>query len=256
MTKEELNKYQSLANFGNKKAIYKMYEYYYQNMEYEKGFLLLKRFENDLDIVLLNKLAMCYSHGLGVSKSKEMAKDIYLKSYEMGDVTGGYNLALILIKEENYLQAIKYLTYGVYKDHIKSTLLLADLYGNGLGVIKNRDIAISLYNKVLENGDYSVYDKIGKLYYLDKDYFNAFKYFSLGAKKLDPEALYHLGICYCKAEGTPRDIKKAIYYYELGANANHVKCIKNLIFHYENGVGVIANKKKVEYYKKKIANIN
>ena len=255
MEKDEINRYLSQANFGNKHAIAKVYDYYFKNEEYEKGFLLLKRFEKDLDNELLRKLAACYIHGLGVLKSIDMGKEIYLRAYENGDTSSGYNLALIYVKEEDYSSALPLLSYGVYQNHKNSILLLAELYSNGLGVIKSRDIAISLYNKILESGDYLIYDKIGRLYYRDEEYFEAVKYFTLGANKLDPEAIYHLGVCYSKGQGVPQDIRKAVYYYELGASANHIKCMKNLILHYEKGVGVMINTKKADYYKKKIASL-
>ena len=255
MNKEELTRTIALANYGNKAAINRLYDYYVVNQEFEKGFLTLKRLENHLDSDALRKLAYSYLHGLGVSVSIDKAKEYYEKSYELGDVLSGYNLALIYIKEEKYMEALEYLSYGVYQNHMKSTSLLADMYAKGVGVNKNIDIALNLYNKILATGDYKIYDKIGRMYYQEKDYYQAFKYFSLGAKKLDPDALYHLGICYSKGEGVAQDIAKAIYYYDLGAGQNHEKCLKNLILHYEKGLGVPINLRKVEIYKNKLKQI-
>lgn len=253
MRKDELIKIKNLANYGNKEAINTLYDFYCDNEEYEKGFLLLKAQEKYLDNEALRKLAYAYLHGFGVEHSINEAKKYYQIAYENGDPVSGYNLALLLMKQKDYLNAISYLSYGVYQNHLRSISLLAEIYANGLGVDRNSEIAIGLYRKLLDNGDYLINDKIGKIYYQDGDYVEAVKYFTNGAKKLDPEALYHLGICYSKGQGLPMDTSKAIYYYELGAAQNHTKCIKNLIFHYEKGVGVMINTRKVEIYKNKLA---
>ena len=40
------------------------------------------------------------------------------------------------------------------------------------------------------------------------------------------------------------DNVKAVNYYEMGAKANHAKCIYNLALHYQKGIGVKVDEEK------------
>ena len=99
---------------------------------------------------------------------------------------------------------------------------------------------------MLFRSDISSYDEIGKIYYSKKDYLNAVHYFELGTNYFEPNAIYHLAICYSKGEGAHLDLQKAINLYEIGISKGHARCAYNLAFLYKNGLGVKIDDEKYE----------
>ena len=252
MTSTELERYQSLATVGNIEAIHRLVDHYLEVKDYEKAFLNANRFSYFKDKDGFRKIGYFYEHGFHVEKNIEKAMEFYQKAYVLGDYVAGYNLAILYIKENEYLEAVKYLALGVYNEHISSIKLLADIYFKGLGVYKNIDVALKLYLSLLSKGDLSIIDKIGQIYYQKEDYYNAIKFFEQGYKNNDLDSIYHLAVCHAKAKGTNLDLGKAISLYELGAKNGHKKCIKNLAIHYQNGIGVKQDKKRSEQLLKQI----
>lgn len=241
MTNEELLLYKEKIQHGNVDAIFVVANYYYENQEYEKAFLTISRFKYQYSKEGFKKLGYYYEKGIGTAIDYKKAYEYYLKAYEMGDIGAGFNIALMFYKQGKYEECIKYLVEGRINNHLPSLRLLGELYYKGIGVDQNNQIAIQIYKAIVELGDKSYIDKIGKLYYQMEEYYEAFKYFSLGSEILDYDCIYHLAICYSKGQGVSQDIPKAIYYYEIGANNNHVGCIYNLAIHYQNGIGVSVN---------------
>ena len=247
--------YEEKSRFNNVEAILFLVDYYLKNDEKNKAFELLKKFENIPDKEGKRKLAYFYQYGIGIETDLDKAISIYEQAYELGDLIAGYNLALIYTNKKRYDLAVSYLTFGRINNHVSSIKVLGDLYRLGLGVEKNVDIAVNLYKEALELGDESLYDQIGIIYYQKKQYLEAFDYFTKGANKLDKNALYHLGICYSKGEGTYLDIQKAIKYFELAIKQGDEHSLYNLALIYREGIGVNKDIEKSENYMKRYENI-
>ena len=251
MQNNDLNELQSLAQLGNVEAIKKLAKFYYDAGNYNLAFQCASRFTFVKDIEGYRLLAKYYEKGIGVEIDLNKALYYYQLAFDLGDYVSGYLLALRHVKDNKYDLAIKYLPLGVYNDYVPSIKLLADCYLQGWGIIKNHQIALNLYEKLLSLGENRYNDQIGKIYYQDGDYYKAFTYFEKGANLFDLEAIYHLAICYAKGQGTALDNKKAIYYYEIGEKNNHPKCIYNLAIHYQKGIGVNVDLEKANMLFKK-----
>ena len=244
MNDEELLLCKERVKYGDPDSIIALTNYYLENSDYQRAFLVISRFAYLDHAEGFKKLGYFYEKGYGTPVDDEKAIFYYQKAYEKGDVSAGFNIALLYYKNKKYGDSVAYLVNGRLNNHIPSISLLAELYLKGLGVDKSVEIAINLYYEIIALGECSYYDKVGKIYYQIGEYYKAVEHFNLGAEKLDYDAIYHLAICYSKGQGVPLDIAKAIYYYEIGARNNHPGCIYNLAMHYEKGIGVQQNKEK------------
>ena len=241
MDKRELQELQEAAGGGNAMANKQLVDYYLSIGENEMAFLAASRFEYLLNPVGYRTLGNFYLKGLGVPADLEKAKKYFQKGFSSGDVDSGYNLAVILCRENKQSDAIAYLVSGVSQSHIPSIKLLANLYLNGKGVTKNEDIAINLLIKTIELGDVDVSDKLALLFYKQEKYIEAFKYFQIGVNAKNVDAIYHLGLCYAKGYGVKQDFVMARQFYQMGANLKEARCLYNLAIYYRQGIGVDTN---------------
>ena len=241
MTEYELNVLIDKVSAGDVEALVALIDYYLSIGEKKKAELEAERLKYIPHFLAYRKLANLAFLGTFKEPNYELAKQYYQKAFDMGDNVSGYNLALLLTKENNSSEALKYLTDGVSKDYIPSLKLLASLYLKGDGVTKDLTISLSLLQKAQELGDDSVITPIGKVYYLMGEYDKAFDCFSMGTARKDLDAIYHLGLCYAKGLGTTQDLNKSRFYYEMGANLNDPNCLYNLSIYYRNGISVEQN---------------
>ena len=229
------------ASVGDVTAICSLVDYYISNKEIEKAKLEAERLRFISSPFSYRKLANLALQGEIEKEDKELAKSYFQKAFELGDSDSGYNLALLFIKENKPNEAIPYLTSGISNDHIPSIKLLALLYLKGEGVSKDLTISISLLKRAYQLGDDSVVTSIGKIYYQMGVYDLSLRYFSLGAGRKDPTALYYYALCFAKGLGTVQDLDKAKVFYEMGANLNEPNCLYNLSLYYRNGIGCDVN---------------
>ncbi len=241
MTEYELNALIDKVSAGDVEALVTLIDYYLSIGETKKAELEAERLKYIHHYLAYRKLANLAFLGTFNKPDYELSKEYYQKAFDMGDNVSGYNLALLLTKENNSEEALKYLTDGVSKDYIPSLKLLASLYLKGDGVTKDLTISLSLLQKAQELGDDSVITSIGKIHYLMGDFEEAFNCFSLGAAQKDKDAIYHLGLCYAKGLGVNQDLNKSRFYYEMGANLNEPNCLYDLSVYYRNGISVEQN---------------
>ena len=241
MDKNELTTLQELASLGHIYAIDKLVKYHLDNKDHKNAFLVASRYEFFSDSNGFKTLGYFYQKGIGTETDLNKAVSFYKKGYELGDYSCGYNLALIHHRNKEYIDSLSYLINGTENNHIPSIKLLANMYLNGEGVIKNNDIAINLYKKAIELGDISSIDLLARIYYSLGDYSNSFKYFSLGADHDDLDSIYHLGLSYAKGLGVKQDFVRAKKYYEIGANHLEPRCLYNLSIYYRKGIVVPQN---------------
>ena len=241
MTEQELNVLIDKVSAGDVEALITLIDYYLSIGEKNKAELEAERLKYIPHYLAYRKLANLAFLGTFKEPNYQLAKEYYKKAFEMGDNVSGYNLALLLTKENKTSEALKYINCGVEQNYIPSLKLLASLYLKGDGVQKDLNTSLSLLQKAQELGDDSVVTSMGKIYYLMGDYTKAFNCFSDGAIKKDLDAIYHLGLCYAKGLGTTQDLSKSRFYYEMGANLNEPNCLYNLSIYYRNGIGVEQN---------------
>lgn len=241
MQEIELNRLIDRASVGDAEAIISLIDYYISINDKKRAILEAERLKYVRSSLAYRKLANLALTGVLETADTSKAKEYYSKAFDLGDEISGYNLALLLIKENRASEAIYYLSHGVANDYIPSIKLMASLYLKGEVVMKDLHIAFSLLKKAFELGENSVVASLGKISYQLGDYEAAFKYFNIGVNHHDLDAIYHLGLCYAKGLGTAQDLSKSRFYYEMGANLNEPNCLYNLSLYYRNGIGVEQN---------------
>ena len=245
-----LDNLRELAASGKLDAIIELVDFYLKNEKYSQAYQTAVRFEYLPYKEGYRKLAYFYQNGIGTEQNSEKALALYKKAYEMGDAPSGYNLALISYKNKEYTEAISYLSGGIEENYLPSIKLLANMYINGYGIIKDHSIAIKLLLKAYELGDKNSLDSIAKLYYVSGDYEKSFEYFNLGLQEKIPDCIYHLALSYAKGLGTKQDLVMARRTYEIGANLNEPRCLYNLAQYYKNGIGGVQNLELAETLEK------
>lgn len=76
------------------------------------------------------------------------------------------------------------------------------------------------------------------------------------SRKQDPDELFNLGLKYQNGLGVKRDYPKAIIYYFIAADQNHVEAQSNLGYMYHQGLGTEKKYCKALYYYKLAAKQN
>lgn len=117
------------------------------------------------DTTATNKLALLYAN----EHQPEKAKEVYIKSFEKGDIFAAQYLSNVSLKDEKYDEVIKYAKPLADKGNKEISYALGSAYLK----LKQYDNAI----KYLRLDSTSVYtkDPLGQAYYDKKDYANAEK---------------------------------------------------------------------------------
>lgn len=117
------------------------------------------------DTTATNKLALLYAN----EHQPEKAKEVYIKSFEKGDIFAAQYLSNVSLKDEKYDDVIKYAKPLADKGNKEISYALGSAYLK----LKQYDNAI----KYLRLDSISVYtkDPLGQAYYEKKDYANAEK---------------------------------------------------------------------------------
>ena len=90
--------------------------------------------------------------------------------------------------------------------------------------------------------------------YAKGDFEKAFGIAKLLAAQGNIDAKYELGGMYYKGQGTSKNMKKAIFWWEQSGEQGHVKAQENLVYMYRSGKEIQQNDKKYLYWLKKSAN--
>lgn len=102
---------------------------------------------------------------------------------------------------------------------------LATLYQDGLGVPRNTEEAIRLFESASGHGLTIAKHNLGLVYFegkgVDIDYARATAYFEEAAKLGLPESLYQLGVMALTGEGTKKDASLARSYFKQAAQKDH-----------------------------------
>ncbi|RHZ73610.1 hypothetical protein Glove_230g41 [Diversispora epigaea] len=123
-----------------------------------------------------------------------------------------------------------------------STLSLANMYLNGLGVEKNTNKAFQIYSKVADEGSLLALNSMAYCYKngfgVEKNPEKAFELYLKAAGKGNPLAQFNAGYCYGKGIGIEKNETKGFQWIEKSARAGNINAINEVGYSYENGIGV------------------
>lgn len=145
---------------------------------------------------------------LGANGGDRKAQYYLSKFYEFG-----------LLGEYDMSQAYKWLKCAAEQNESRALLRLSLWYRIGCYVHRDLSRGWELLQKAAELGEVEAYVQIAREYetgstVVDRDLFQAIKYYELAASAHHPEALYRLAVLYCEGEAVPQDLDRAIRYLE------------------------------------------
>ena len=123
------------------------------------------------------------------------------------------------IIDTNYKKAFFYLSKGVSKKDKNCLESLGDMYYWGLHVSEDREKAFSLYDQSIEEGNISIYYKLGKLYEEENNLEQALVNYYKGYGHGDINSTQRLGVMYLNGIGVKKDKKKALEYIEIAVES-------------------------------------
>lgn len=129
----------------------------------------------------------------------------------------------MVMEQHEFEERVAILKEGADAGNVEAMRLLGDLYYQGpSGNDKNIRDALPYWQRAVDNGDFSVANKVAVAYKngwgCEKNVKEAFRYFKMNADRGAKDALYLIGDAYEHGEmGCPKDEVTAIKYYEQAA---------------------------------------
>lgn len=165
-------------------------------------------------------VAECYQDGKGVTENQDKAIEWYQKAYEChGEVAGpaAFVLGCMYGNQGNMEKAFAWYSKGAAEGLDWCMCSLANCYRDGEGVSQDLEKAMEWYQKTYDchgtvAGDAA--NQIGRLYYLDGNYEEAFGWQCKGVEEGCMDAMFNLAGLYRDGEGVGKDYDKAIEWYE------------------------------------------
>lgn len=195
-------------------------------------------------------------------------------------LTGDYGI------QKSNKKAFYYLSEAAKGDNMNALFEVSDLYYFGVGTRKSIKKAIECCKAAADKGhpeaQYSMWlhfcddeakisyeeaygylmsaartglkeanNYLGKIFYADECFDEAFHYFEFAADKGCIDAMFRLGECYFYGEGTEKNLEKAFELYIKAAEYHHDAATYCVALCYDYGYGTQKNKKLAfEWYKK------
>lgn len=109
------------------------------------------------DAAAQHQLALLYSNGQGVKKSKKKARDWFVKAASQGYVESKYELGKLYstgrLKEAAYVVGANWFKEAANENHDKAQYALGMLYNDGKGVERNPELALAWFAKSAKLGN-------------------------------------------------------------------------------------------------------
>lgn len=161
-----------------------------------------------------------YNDAKKAYKNKDYTRsaELYKEACDAHDNKACLNLGIQYLEgqgiNKNEKTAYSLFNYLCKKDVAKACHNLGYMYANNIGTTKNLTKAISLYEKGCALKDYEACYSLGTQYFTNKDYNNAFKYYSIASANNNTYADHGLGSMYYKGFGVTQNTEKAIKYFK------------------------------------------
>ena len=238
--------YEKSAELGNSRAQFKagrMNEYQdVPNFQpnYEKAMKYYQMAAENGYVPAYERIGRLYEYGNGVEKSEEKALEWRCKAIEKGDI-GSYYWMMGYHNGNIPQQIIDSLNIAAKDGNSDAKRALAEMYLKGQAECEDKQIAISIYKDVAEEGDLNAQYKLALLYmqkhlplhqyYVEHDLQKAIDLFNSILTSYEekpyrdngalPEIIvgshYNLAFLYKKGKGLPKDEDKALEHFTKAA---------------------------------------
>ncbi|GJJ80486.1 tetratricopeptide repeat protein [Pasteurella canis] len=147
------------------------------------------------------------------------AFELILPLAQKGDYQAQANLGILYARgqgvEQDFEKAYWWFSEAAEKGSIKAINNLAVFYLQGNSVKKDIQHSIKLFEKTANSGSQDAMMVLGQIYENElKQLSNAFKWFKKAAEAGNHDAQYRLAMMYEKGEGTKKNKKQAVYWYQ------------------------------------------
>ncbi|RHZ79850.1 hypothetical protein Glove_140g77 [Diversispora epigaea] len=175
-----------------------------------------------------------YKHGIGTVVDYQMAfKFFSLTSNKIIDTSSSNSSSLRKL-------------YNANKEI--STISLADMYSDGLGVKKDAKKAFQIYSKVADEGSSIAMNFVACCYEdgdgVEKNEENAFKLYLKSIERGNIAAQSNVSSCYENGLGITKDVTKSFQWALKSSLAGNINAMVDVGWHYDNGVSVCKDKKE------------
>lgn len=144
-----------------------------------------------------------------ISELRRILKDLCSSGYPYDYCNYGELMLKSALKEDDYKEAIEYLTRASEMGWADADLLLGQMYRDGNTEERNIEKAIVYLTKAAENGNNKAMFMLGDLYYdgkfLKKNSEEAFKWYLKSASVGNARSQYQVGMMYSSGEGVEKD---------------------------------------------------
>lgn len=200
---------------------------FYNDTDYAKALTIYEEIANNFDINYADKVGYMYYNGLGTAKNPSKAIEWGKKAADNGNHEAQIRVGYMLLRSEQYKEAAKY-----YHDAEKYITLdpetkndLGYLYFNGLGVLRDIDLAKKYWESAANSGVVNSQVALGNMYYIgdgvEQNYKEAHKWYSMAAKKGELNSQYAIAYMYENGLGVEKNLKEAFRCYKSAAEKGH-----------------------------------
>jgi len=240
----------------NDKNFFDLINFYEKQGNLEKAFYYAQLGAKNFYPLCQCKIAYMLENGIGTSKDEIESHKYYGLASSMGNIDAKHNLAIQYLYgigcKTNIQKGMWLLEELASINHLKSLLLLSQIYSNGKLVQKDNELSFEYLLKAFEAGDEKHYHLIGLSYFngigVERNAKKAFDFFVLGSEVDNPICFYYLGVMFTKGIEVEKDLSKAYYYFLKGANLEEPRCMFNLGTYYQTGSYVEKDEEKAKYW--------
>ena len=202
-------------------------------------------------------LAKAYQYGLGKEEDFPLALDYYHRAAGHGVVQAMVALGEMYFNGQGVAEDYDIANYWFEKalaadaEQPEALGHLGMAYYYGWGKAADLDKAREYLEKAVEAGEENVMFVLGRVYYDQEDYENAWRYFQKAAvdgNEAQEEAEDRLGDMYRFGEGVKKDLVKAVEWYKKGAEHGSEWAMCSLGYMLEHGEGVEVNEKLAAHW--------
>lgn len=208
-------------------------------------------------------LAQLYLNGPSPDKDRPEAQRLLelAAAKNLGDAQ--FTLALMLMPPKNQADAartVELLTGAAEKGRVSAQHVLGLFYTRGQLVPKDLDKGVAWLRKAHAGGHEASASQLGSVLMVRAGTVDqvaeAIALLRIGAERLDPAALYELGLAYEKGTGVDQDYLQAAGYYQKAVLGRSRLAMRALAAMYERGQGVRADAAEADRLRTMAASAN
>ena len=188
-------------------------------------------------------------------EAEKRAKEEQERAQAQFDPEEQYESGESYFQSGEYAQAFNCYLIAAQKGHDKAQYKLGFLYAKGKGVQKDFYEAVKWFQSSADQGNPDAQCNLGVCYEygygVEPNYAEVIKYYELAANSNNANAQYKLGFCYETGKGVEQNDAEAFKWYKLSARQGLAKAQNNLGIFYYYGRGVELNQAEaVRWYRR------